>query len=480
MNRRWRETSLMLNRHPQILEFLEILQLMDSCIRNGNYEDALRLLDYVRMLNVKQGKQVSIIQKIAQKAEDFKEVMVQYLIRELYSDIPVQNIRKVIAFLRRLQLFDEAEIRIKFLIVSLSLSASCNTHTHNGSMLFSSHSTQARDSWLQGLLKELAQEPFLDHLTRFVDIHRAHLFDIVTQYKTIFPSNDLSARSRSTVSSGFLSDKSKVEKDFGDSCILPCWLLMKTNTVLDYCEHKLNGNFKETRANEIKLNLLIEPLFAFASSMARIGCDVRPQMIRIVSKFFNHLFQIRIRSALEKFERSLDNYTIPYKLMATNDSTTVKHTKSNEVEESAPVSLLPFSPLAALHNDLMQSLNGVGSLVIIHCMAFMRETLNQQLCQASNAVARYYRAEVSGLKEQEHLILDQFCSQFAFKLLPRLQDCFNQLCPPAHTAQLLAMSKLEFAKLRKSNEQIAFSQLNVEKALEPLQELLGNRSTMSS
>ena len=51
----------MLNKHSKILEFLEIIQLLDSCLRNAHYDEALKLLNYIARLNAKHGKNIPLI-----------------------------------------------------------------------------------------------------------------------------------------------------------------------------------------------------------------------------------------------------------------------------------------------------------------------------------------------------------------------------------------------------------------------------------
>jgi len=52
---------MMLSKHNQLLEFLEISQLMDSCVRNNFYDEALQLFAYVERLNRRYGNDILLI-----------------------------------------------------------------------------------------------------------------------------------------------------------------------------------------------------------------------------------------------------------------------------------------------------------------------------------------------------------------------------------------------------------------------------------
>lgn len=123
-----RLNSTTLKKNSQILEILELPQLMDSCIREGQYEEALELAAYVQRIAVKHGN-IPIIQNIVQSIEDSWYTMLIQLLNQLRTDLQLPKCLQVVGYLRRMQAFTTPELKLKFL--------------------------QARDSWLTNLLSNI-------------------------------------------------------------------------------------------------------------------------------------------------------------------------------------------------------------------------------------------------------------------------------------------------------------------------------------
>lgn len=107
----------MLSKHPQLLELLDVPQVMDNCLKNELYDDALRLYLHVKDLD-RQNPGIGLLTNLSEETERVKQSMTQQLVQDLRGNRQLPDCLKIVSLLRKLHVFSETEIRIKFLQVS--------------------------------------------------------------------------------------------------------------------------------------------------------------------------------------------------------------------------------------------------------------------------------------------------------------------------------------------------------------------------
>ena len=389
--------SLTLTRHTELLEILEIPQLMDTCVRNQYYEDALELMFYVKRLDKKSFiSEIPLMASVITDVQQSSQLMLEQLLSQLRSAVQLPACLRVVGFLRRLECFTETELRLRFL--------------------------QARNSWLESVLSTVSvtddENDAYDRITRTIEIYRIHLFDIVTQYRAIF-SDD------STVLFNEKVNK-RVDNLPYDASIFHCWLSYRIDLFLDLlqrCLEKGVGN---------RLDSVLGQCMYFGQSFSRVGADFRCLLVPIFQEAVTDLFRKIVQDTTKEFESEMMSYSllstsISYNQMSATGSL-ANVNKQSEVPQP-PITLLDFPPLAVYVNGILYAFNQLRLCLPLSIATQLPKMLLSSLKCVANIILAFYYAEEPAFSESEKVSFVRFCNAFLDEVIPHLEACAQFLIP---------------------------------------------------
>ncbi|XP_071477337.1 conserved oligomeric Golgi complex subunit 8-like [Diadema antillarum] len=415
-----RMNSLTLSKHTQLLEILEIPQLMDTCVRNGYYDEALELAAYVKRLEKKHSG-IPVIKDIVTEVHSSSQLMLNQLIQQLRSAIQLPACLRLIGYLRRMDLFTEAELRIKFL--------------------------QARDAWFQGILAAIQTDDAYTHITKVIEASRVHLFDIVTQYRAIFSDDDpILATSHDSVTN--------------EAALFQGWVVQKVSQFL----HTLEQDLERGIGN--RLDSLLGQCMYFGLSFSRVGADFRGLLAPIFQRAALHSFLAMIKSATEKFEGAMQSYTpVASQAFLAMSSVSLPSIQGDSVT-SPPQSLMEHPPLATYTNSVLAGFNDLRLCAPVAVAQHVSDALQQSLQKVVHSIVAFHRAEESTFNQRERDQFQSLCECASAQMVPFLNRCLLALFPPAIITQTLGISLTELQKLGQVGS------LDVSSITSPLQPLL--------
>jgi conserved oligomeric Golgi complex subunit 8 len=109
------------------MEFLEVPQLVETCVRNSNYDEALDLISSISKMSVVHPDIVAVQHLVAEVAE-CRSRLVEQLLSKLSSSISLPECLRCVSYIRRVAVFSESELCHRFLECReswCSLSPSC-------------------------------------------------------------------------------------------------------------------------------------------------------------------------------------------------------------------------------------------------------------------------------------------------------------------------------------------------------------------
>lgn len=284
-------------------------------------------------------------QEIVNEVRQSTQLMLNQLLQQLRSNIQLPACLRVIGYLRRMDVFTEAELRIKFL--------------------------QARDAWLRSLQSSIPQDDPYFHLTKTIESCRVHLFDVITQYRAIFSDED--PLLLPPPPSGLLP--------VSESAIFHGWVLQKISEFLQVLESDLQKGVGS------RLDSLLGQCMYFGLSFSRVGADFRGQLAPIFQRIAAENFVRAAKEAVEKFQEEMNMYTLLSTPVALGGSIpAVPAPTSQPGTLQPPMILLDFPPLACFLNNILVAFNDLR----LCCPVALTQEVTNTLQEALKKVTVHY------------------------------------------------------------------------------------------
>lgn len=383
-----------------ILDLLEVPSLMDTFVRAGNYDEALELKGYGKKLLMIHGG-VPVVETIASEVDAVSWVMMEQLLEKLQTNIQLAECLRLVGYLRRLNVFDEAEMKRNFL--------------------------ERRGLWIQGSLRELHNNNAYEYLKKLTDVYRVQLFDVVMQYKAIF------------------SKDAKKKDNLQGNDPLYSWSFKR----ILYYMSELQENLPRLLDGGSIASVLDHCMYC-GQALGRVGLDFQPIVYPLFEHASLHLFVDLVEVSNDTFNEMLVSHrwvAIPSAVNRAAElvkksnvvdgdgeaSSTTKEERKDLTNLEPPAVLVEHPPLAVYTNGLLAAFNELR-----HCapVAISRDV---SLCLGKSfeaVVSALIERDTLGIDQEERKIFLKACSLIKSVLIPFIVECYSRIFA-SHAATLL-------------------------------------------
>ncbi|KAF7728533.1 hypothetical protein EC973_005937 [Apophysomyces ossiformis] len=356
--------------HQNVLvDLLEIPQLMETCVWNGYYSEAMDLASHVRLLSMRYP--LPVIRSIQQQVQSSSDLMLAQLISHLRQPIKLANTMSVVGYLRRMDAFEsETELQILFL--------------------------RCRHDFLEQRIGRTASEykDGADYLKRYIDGMREQMFEITTQYMSVFSS------------------------DKGEPTVL----------LSEYMVHLIKS-MKATLVDHLRqikdtsaLASLLTQLQYCGMSLSRVGLDFRHLFVNAFEEALRPLILQRIDQATAEFVRTLADETNAW-MSTAKLNITPQEDEAKRQPHQPPMLLVDYLPLAVFTNGILSCLNALRVLPAISLFEPIQNHLDACFMEIGNAIRQY--ADQHAKSDTQPNYLPSFTSAYVRCCVPFLRGCLQ-------------------------------------------------------
>lgn len=341
-----RKAVLLQDHEDKLLNVLEVPQLMETCVRNGHYQEALDLAAHISNLDETMG--VVIVSDVAREVDNVLQLMTAQLLGVLREPVKLPALLKAVNYLRRLRCLDDEDIALVFL--------SSRLHNYRARLVD---------------IESYRAEP-VRYLRKYVDLFREHVFDIISQYTTIFA---------------------------GDIGTLPTFACLCVEDLVDLVRRYI----PRIAADAASISSIMVQLGYCSLSFSRVGLDFSALLAEPFAATISSSFDQAVSSAAELIIETLSApSTSPSTLLISTQH--LSHVLADPNSPPAfiagtdlhtpPSILAQYPPLAQLLNSHLASLNALRLLTPFQLGPALSTSQSVSLQKVTNALLAYVEEAV--------------------------------------------------------------------------------------
>lgn len=375
-----KRTSLVLAKHTKLLEVLELPQLMETCVRNNHYEEALAIQHLTAKLN-KSRSSIPLVASVLDAIQVSLVWMLQQLLSKLKTQIQLPECLRIVGYIRRMGVFSETELRLKFL--------------------------QSREAHFQTVLGGLQDPDPYSRLCKVIEQTRINIFDTITQYKALF------------------SDEEHLSSPAGFSAmtyrqIFSSWLHRRVQIFV----LTLDKSLRSAGIEDQSLESILGQVMYFGQSLGRVGFDFRPQLAPVFTSVILTRAKQSLSTGILALEESLKD---PKTVLPTTVAEEKPSTEGNPLDP--PSSIVAFCPLAEICNAVIGTVNEFRYCTPLISVIEVPKLVDSFLMEATRILneyqARIQRDGTDGEQKGSNLMIEKYNSA----VIPYCKVCCDAVFP---------------------------------------------------
>lgn len=408
-----KKARVVLDQHEKLRDLLDIPILIDTCVRNGYFAEALSLASHASSLSTTSGPTLVIVTAILAEVRQSISQMLYSLLSTLYEPSrKLPALWKAVNFLRKMDAFDSKDSEEQIGLAFITGRETC---------LLSNLDSVKRDILRLSSSDKLSEQEGDDmtrYLKKYVDLWREGVYDIITQFTTIFLE-------RSSTTSASKQDDSIPPSP-------PQYLhTMLSNFALRALQAHLIPLLESglSRVSLSSLPSLLTQLTYCANAFGRVGMDFRALLANVFSDAVQIGVTDQIQTSTNSFTALLKEKTgdpappgslasspisprrrsgagpkLPstFLVSSANPSATspmaVTATSIPKEFHAPPSILASFPPIADLTNALLMTLNNLRLLAPLSLQTPLASALDESLAEGGKAITVYAQAVVGNVR----------------------------------------------------------------------------------